>query len=252
MASPSFPPLIGSSEMTYPLSKKNNTGFSLIEVMVATLILLIIVLMIGSIFSQGTSAWDTGYARAEGGMIVRGVVGSIQRELSTAVDGRTYPGAWKNEWHDPVEVKPSEVTFICLKESKGAAGSVEREPWLVTYSWGSKEMKRSAKPLKANTSGLWSLGTEVSSTIYSERGQEDQKSTYSADFEFEAVDRLKSKPIKGVRPKESDDFVDNIFWNIPYVTIKVELTRTSSFSGLEVRSWGPDGKEDTGDDIIVQ
>lgn len=227
--------------MTYPLSKKNRAGFSLIEVLVATLILLIIVLMIGSIFRQGTSAWDTGYARAEGGMIVRGVVGSIQRELSTAVDGRVFPGAWTSP--DPVDVQSSEVSFICLKESTAPD---EREPWLITYRWGGKKMERRARLLKAGASG-WSTGREVSSVIYSEEGQDDQKSIYSADFKFEAISRF-----TGVRTKESKTFEDDVFWNIPYVTIKVELTRTSSFSGLEVRSWGPDGKEDTDDDVIVQ
>ena len=231
--------------MTHPLSNKARAGFSLIEVMVATLILLIIVLMIGSIFSQGTSAWDTGYARAEGGMIVRGVVGSIQRELSMAVDGRLFPGAWTAS--DPVDVHSSRVTFICFKESAIEGSTLVREPWLIAYEWGGREMTRSAKPLKVNASGVWSTGSEVSSTIYSEDNQDDKKSIYSADFKFDAVDNF-----DGVRPHESTAFEGDIYWNIPYVTIKVELVRTSSFSGLEVRSWGPDGKADTDDDVIVQ
>ena len=56
--------------------KKPSTGrrrraaaaFTLIELMVATGILAILVLMVGGLFSQASSVWDAGYVRAEGGM----------------------------------------------------------------------------------------------------------------------------------------------------------------------------------------
>ncbi len=228
------------------LNKNVKAGFSLIEVMVATLILLIIVLMIGSVFRQGTSTWDSGYARAEGGMIVRAVIGSIQRELSTAIDGRLFPGAWTDADH-PIEVGSSTLKFICMKESEGGGTlPLKREPWLVEYAWGSKEMTRKASPLKC-TNGTWSPGTVVESIVYTEANQGDKKAIYSANFKFEAESNA-----GGVRAHESQEFEDDYFWNIPYVSIKVELMRTSSFSGLEVRSWGPDGKDKTGDDILVK
>lgn len=227
------------------LNKNIKAGFSLIEVMVATLILLIIVLMIGSVFRQGTSTWDSGYARAEGGMIVRSVIGSIQRELSTAIDGRLFPGVWTDADH-PIIVSSSTVKFICMKESEGVGATLVRDPWLVEYAWGGKEMKRKATPLRS-TNGTWGPGTEVNSVVYSEDYQSDKKAIYSANFSFQAAANA-----SGVRPHETQEFEDDFFWNIPYVTIKVELMRTSSFSGLEVRSFGPDGKDGTGDDILVK
>jgi len=227
----------------------SRAGFSLIEVMVATLILLVIVMMIGDIFRQGTSSWDSGYARAEGGMIMRGVIGSMQRELSSAVDGRLYPGVWTSD--DPVAVVSDEVIFICLKESTGTGGNLVREPWRVRYKWNGSEMDRIASPLRRNANGTWSTGPEVRSTIYSEDYQDERRSVYSARFTFAARDLLKDGN-PSARPHESDVFYDSVFWNIPYVTIKVELTRESTFSGIEVRSWGPDGVADTADDIIVQ
>ncbi len=232
------------------LKQNVKAGFSLIEVMVATVILLIIVLMIGSVFRQGTSTWDSGYARAEGGMIVRAVIGSIQRELSTAIDGRLFPGpsAWTDA-DNPITVNPNAVKFICMKESEGGGTSpLQREPWLVEYTWGSKEMKRKAWPLTySDNSGTWSQGTLVDSIVYSEDFQEDKKAIYSANFTFETFSN-----VAGVRPGESQAFEEDYFWNIPYVSIKVELTRASNFSGLEIRSWGPDGKEGTSDDILVK
>ena len=56
---------------------KRTEGFTLIEVMVATTILLLMTVMMGALFRQASSAWDAGNAQAEGGMIVRGVVGAI-------------------------------------------------------------------------------------------------------------------------------------------------------------------------------
>ena len=227
------------------LNKDLKDGFSLIEVMVATLILLIIVLMIGSVFRQGTSTWDSGYARAEGGMIVRAVIGSIQRELSTAIDGRSFEGAWSDA--DPIVVSESAVKFICMKESEdGGTKALKREPWLVEYVWDGKEMTRLAQRLKC-TDGIWSPGTSVDSIIYTEDYQDDKKAIYSAKFTFESVSDFGS-----VRPRESEEFKNDYFWNIPCVSIKVELTRMSSFSGLEVRSFGPDGKDGTVDDIHVK
>ncbi len=228
------------------LKQNVKAGFSLIEVMVATVILLIIVLMIGSVFRQGTSTWDSGYARAEGGMIVRAVIGAIQRELSTAVDGRLFPGVWSDATV-PIKVNLNSVLFICMKESEdGGTQPIRQEPHLVEYAWGSKEMTRKASRLECNN-GMWSLGTTVQSIVYSEDFQDDKKAIYSANFTFEAVSNS-----DGVRPQESQEFEENYFWNIPYVSIKVELTRTSNFSGLEIRSWGPDGKEGTSDDILVK
>ena len=255
--------------MMQNFKKDLKDGFSLIEVMVATTILLVVVLMIGSVFRQGTSSWDSGYARAEGGMIVRAVVGSIQRELSTAVDGRRFKdkdqdgkyitgAAWSSP--NPVEVSQNKIKFICMKESvtKKENGNLvlKRDPWLVEYVWGGEEMTRNAYRLDCTIRDkkvTWSLGTnvaqgdKVNSTVYSQAFQEGKKAWYSADFRFVAV-----PDAGGIRDYEAGDFDEKTFWDIPYVSIRVDLTRTSSFSGLEVASRGPDGKPGTDDDILVK
>jgi len=61
------------------------SGFSLIEIMVATVILIVIVLITSAIFHQSNVAWDGGMRKAEGGMMARAVLGLIARELSQAV-----------------------------------------------------------------------------------------------------------------------------------------------------------------------
>lgn len=196
------------------------SGFSLIEVMVATAIFLVLVTMIGGVFRQATSSWEAGYARAEGGSIIRGVIGTIQRELAAAVDGRAYG----QDWNDPVKVSSSSLEFICLKnppEDESSAREVHR----ITYGWGGGMMTRKDERLK-NSGGAWSVDRTVNTIVYAE----DDDSMFSADFKFEAVNE---GPDQG--------FPANIFWTIPVVRIEGTLTRQGSFSGLEVRSHGRNG-----------
>ena len=225
-------------------------GFSLIEVMVATAVLMVIVLMIGAVFRQASSSWDSGYARAEGGMIVRGVIGSIERELSRAVDGRIFGNVW--EYDGPVEVAKSKLAFICYKEGKGTGNTAVREPHLIEYEWAGSEMKRHDRVLKSSAAGVWTKETPKDSVVYS-KGDKD---SFFATFEFEAVPAVHDP--NGLRPFEDADFTDGIFWDTACVKIKVDLTRADTFSsGLEVRSYGPNAVSDEianmkDDDIVVR
>ena len=90
------------------------TGFTLIEVLVATAVMAIMVVMIGGLFQQASSSWDAGYVRAEGGMAVRAVVGALTRDAATAVDGRRFGLS------APVEVTGSQITMYRL--APGAVG----------------------------------------------------------------------------------------------------------------------------------
>jgi len=66
--------------------KRNNSGFSMIEVLVASTIMIMIVMMLGMLFQQSSQAWRTGKQRADTYQQVRALFGSIQRDASTAVD----------------------------------------------------------------------------------------------------------------------------------------------------------------------
>lgn len=71
--------------------KKQHGGFSMIEVLVASTILTVIVMMLGMIFQSTGLAWRTGVQRADSFMQVRGFLGAIQRDLSAAIDSRDLP-----------------------------------------------------------------------------------------------------------------------------------------------------------------
>ena len=223
---------------------RRNEAFTLIEVMVATVILLLMTVMMGALFRQASSAWDAGNAQAEGGMIVRGVVGAITRDMATAVDGRAYGMS------SSMECSGTSLKFWCLKPTV-RNGVTNREPHLITYAGGSS-VTRKDKPFE---------GTEKSSTIYP-----GDAAGYSAKFTFEAIDpppKSKTNPSSSDSDRsgngyEGDSDAADYVWDGPAsVKVTLKLTQDGSFSGLSVRSWGKNGvpgAKDNGedDDIVVQ
>ena len=227
---------------------KRTEGFTLIEVMVATVILLMMTVMMGALFRQASSAWDAGNAEAEGGMIVRGVVGAITRDMSTAVDGRAYG--------EPCfTCSGSKLEFVCLKPTV-RNGVTNREPHKITYSGGSSVRRTDSVQKKGG--GWQSLG---SSDIYA-----GDAAGYSAKFSFEAIDpppKSKTNPSSSDSDRSGNAYEGNsdaadYVWDGPAsVKVTLKLTQDGSFSGLSVRSWGRNGvpgakNNGEDDDIVVQ
>ena len=239
-------------------------GFSLIEVMVATAVLLVVVLMLGSVFRQASSAWDSGYARAEGGMVVRGVLGSIHRELSHAVDGRHFPGAWSDSYMDvPVYVSDNTLAFIrpefnyipprSEQQSEEEIEKQKEQYLLVTYTVGSGEVTRKWERLvwhasTSNPPGYWSTSGGKSSEIY----KDDMRHGYGFESEFKFFADTKPEPDLDVLHDEAGQHREGFFWTVPTVSVRVTFTRKGKFSGLRVRSVGRDGEEDTDDDVVIR
>ena len=75
---------------------RKRAGFSMIEMLVASTILVVIVMLLGMLFQQTSLAWRTGVRRADSFMQVRSLVGSIQHDASAAIDARTVPEELKS------------------------------------------------------------------------------------------------------------------------------------------------------------
>ena len=223
---------------------RRNEAFTLIEVMVATTILLLMTVMMGALFRQASSAWDAGNAQAEGGMIVRGVVGAITRDLATAVDARAYKQS------AAFTCSGNSLSFVCLKPVTGDGSKTFRVPHKITYSVGST-VKRTDERWDATTS---SFGNSKVSTLFN-----GDAAGFSARFSLEALDM---PPANKTNPSSSDsdrsnyEDADYLWSGPPAVKVKLTLTQDGQFSGLSIRSWGPNGipgaetgKED--DDIVV-
>lgn len=66
------------------------SGFSLIEILISTAILLVIVVMVSLVFQQQSAAFQTGEDRVKGQSTIRNAMGMIIRDLSMAVDSADY------------------------------------------------------------------------------------------------------------------------------------------------------------------
>ena len=150
-------------------------GFTLIEILVATTILLVIVIIASLVFQQTTGAYDTGERKVNANVILRNVVGAITRDMALAVDSDDYPGLSANQWD------ASGVRFVALTGRPGSdAAGVENEetktcrtPHVITYdSTGTR-----TDVATSCTGGRWSTqGQRVTASLY------DSSSSGVTDF----------------------------------------------------------------------
>lgn len=118
-------------------------GFSLVEILVATTLLLIITVVISMVFQQAGGAWasGTGRAKVEGG--VRAVMGSVERDLLNAVDARDYG------LDNPTEGASPTLQFVALQhlyDHKNPRQS-GRTPCLIDYRFSANAVIRYMAPL---------------------------------------------------------------------------------------------------------
>ncbi len=249
-------------------------GFSLIEVMVATAILMVVVLMVGSIFTQASSAWNSGYSHAEGGAALRGVAGAMNRDLQTAVDMRDF---FPNE-NAPIKASARSLEFVSLKindrqpgsGSSGGDASSPREYVLVEYSVGGDSVTRKETALVRSQSfdyfdrsSAWSKGSSTTSTLW-KRGKTSSSSSpgegSSADLSFSMEPIEIDSDDLDDRPYAASDSVAKD-WRasggstVVGVKLRMSLNSSGSFSDLRVVSYGRDGlpndESQTQDDIIA-
>ena len=201
----------------------NRKGFSLIEVLVATALLVMVVGMIGFVFRQSSMSWDSGTKRADGISQVRAVLGSIERDLLTAVDAREF--GLKNEFNN--------LSFVALQDPDSAT-SDDRVPSKIDYSISGGKVTRTATRLVTSGSSWSASGAKTGpSTLL----DDDTVKKIDVDAFYADGDDTKGLP--------------------RFVTVKADVEVSTEFSGLEVRSFGPNGKRSTnatspGDDIVVK
>ncbi len=139
------------STFHFPLSgRSRRNGFTLIEILVATTILLVIVILASLVFQQTTGAYQTGERKVNAQVALRNVIGTMTRDLALAVDSRDYPGAPENDF-PKANSKSDSISFIALTGSPGRNAKGEdadpeyRTAQRITYS---SSGTRTAKPMK--------------------------------------------------------------------------------------------------------
>ena len=205
-------------------------GFTLLEVVVATSVLIILTLMIGSLFRQATSSWNTGRVRGEGSMIARSVLGAVARDLATAIDGRPYGFSGGPEASD------GSLEFVCVKSAGARGQSVHKISYTVTPTGATRK------------DAVWdgdSFGPARNFTLF-EIGS-GESPVEEASFELVGA------------AAQSRSFEKNAGAKWPGATavkLRMKLSQKGAFTGVSVRSRGKNGIEDSengtnNDDIVV-
>lgn len=212
--------------------QSGKTGFTLIEVLVATTILLVIVILVSMVFQGSNTAFQAGSRKIASQTLIRNIIGMISRELSQAVDASDYPGM-----ESLVSINTgSTITFLAMAgtpkkdmpDSTGAGTHEEHELQLITYSYEGGRISRTAQNVKCTSGqgtdnqGRWgTTGSPVVSYLNSNSQKENLNS-----FQFTVV---------------NEDCIE--------IWASVESTHKLSF--VSARSAGYDGQFGTSDDIIV-
>ncbi|MDO5463267.1 MAG: prepilin-type N-terminal cleavage/methylation domain-containing protein [bacterium] len=206
-------------------------GFSLIEVLVSVTILVVVVLIVGMIFQQTSSAWTVGMSKSTSQSSIRAIVGAIARDLNMAVDP-TYAHLVEAGSKDPDSVDPSftgenffkisssTLSFYIANDDadplKPSQEEKNRGISFIEYSSGSGKLTRTETPIG------WMGGNKGSET--------------SVDFNIDNDASLKFEKIT--------DFENA-------VKIKIDTGSVTTLNDYEIAvgSCGPDGEWGTDDDI---
>ena len=195
----------------------------MIEVLVASTILVVIVMMLGMLFQQTSLAWRTGVKRADAFMQVRAVIGAIQRDASAAVDAQ----------HLPPKFLSGEQRFKGGLVFYTLTGNKEDDRVLtkVTYEIGGNSPKRTESVLQSD--GTW--GAATSANVLPSSGRAGNNSSTTLE-NFEAY---------------YGESADNLDKNgLPlYITFEANVSASGANLDIGAASAGPDKVWGTKDDI---
>ncbi len=140
---------------------KGSSGFSLVEILVATTILLVIVVLVSMVFQQQSAAFQAGVDRTQGQSALRSVMGMVSRDLSLAVDSEDYLDLPKNKFSS------TSLSFLALtgvdgKDNVGADSEGTLSLQLIKYSYSSKVVSREVSNISFSKGGWKTSGAKKS------------------------------------------------------------------------------------------
>ena len=185
-------------------------AFTLIEVLVATFILVVLILMLGKIYHQASVAWSSGFRRAEGNMTGRSAVGFMAREIMNSCSDELLTNTC---------IESDSIEFITLT---GESKPNERiAKWVKYYMDGDALMREEKYP---NTSGANSYGDLWSSYSPEERKWCLVTNVVTCSFDTPG----------GVACDDGDPLP-------AWVKIRLTLSGSDDVSAVGAASAGPDG-----------
>lgn len=185
-------------------------GFTLIEVLVSVVILVMIVLMMSTLFHQSSLAWDSGARKVEGNIQARCLLALITRELSHAVsDNKVFPH---------VDTTGGDhITFFTLSDDPKNSTRIAKE---VTYTLpkGSTSITRSERRISRYYDG-WDFSHSTNDMVVMDN---------AAAIKF----------VMGPQSPKGPP---------PWIRVELAMDREDDVSALGVKSYGPDRKQDLTD-----
>jgi prepilin-type N-terminal cleavage/methylation domain-containing protein len=200
-------------------------GFTLVEILVATSILMVIVLKVSMVFQQSNGAFQGGLRRVKDQTVLRGILGAIARELMLAVPitEEEYPGL-----ADEVAFSSqTDIAFVALSGDLDTAAKRRAPQWINFYYEGG-EVKRAVADITYKD-GEWTVGGETQTVL-----NPDHK---LLDFEFSAVWAPGESAAAGHLPLRID--------------ILAKLETSGKDWMVSAKSAGADREWDTKDDVEV-
>jgi prepilin-type N-terminal cleavage/methylation domain-containing protein len=206
----------------------SRNGFSMVEVLVASTILVVIVMMLAMLFQQTSLAWRTGVRRADGFLQIRSAIGAVQRDASAAIDERTLPKDLRSQFGQQ-SFNSSQLRFFTLSGGTGempdSPSKVFRALTYVTY--GTDGTRVETKLQGDGSPGIQQRGNVLN--VANRAGSKNRPQVGNLRFNAKAGSDPNGLPL--------------------YVTIEADVTTTGYGLDIGAGSAGPDKTWDTKDDI---
>ena len=218
-----------------PTVFSTRAAFSLLEVLLATTVLIMIIMVISLVFRQTHTAWVAGTRQADADTELRSILGFIERDLTHAVDGTARFGPdFGISFTDPSGAGTGHYHGLSFVTIDGT----NRVPMWVTYKYDTVNtaVYRATQMITVQA-GAWSPLDPP--TIITD-----------------ASNPAATPPLNSSKLSECDFFP--VYANgaattsLPLrVNVKVVAVPGNSFAFVSGRSQGPDGQTGTADDIVV-
>ena len=215
----------------------NRNGFSMIEVLVAATILVVVVMMLGALFQQTSTAWRIGLMRTGGYAQIRTYIGTFQRDASAMINANLLPKSllYNNEEQN---FGATEVRFYTMTGSDKM-----RSLNYIIYDTGGRRTYRTLKLDQGNASGnaVW----------------DDEETSNLLEFLPNASGENLLVSLPGFQvnfPDETEYNRDGQTVSPPhkfplYLTIDAKINQSGSLYDVGAESAGPDRVWNTKDDI---
>jgi len=220
-------------------TNKNRDGFSMVEVLVASTILIVIVMMMAMLFQQTSVAWRTGLIRANGFMQLRSYIGAIQRDASAAIDAKNLPEELRYS-DEKQSFQPGEISFYTLTGKED-----ERTLKFITHDTSGKRTERVMELSGAGQAANWAWKEKAPSQILNFLS----KGSSSGDDPTISPSQFDFKWASGTERDNQGQTVNNNNRLPLYISVGAEIVQRGTLYSVGAASAGPDMKWDTQDDI---